>query len=77
MKNTKVCPKCGSRDIIIVPGSINMFGAGDNIPTGLNILGGTVAIMVTRHLCGKCGFIEEWVEDPKDREKLKRKYADE
>ena len=71
-----VCPKCSSRQIIVIPGSVNMFGAGDNIPTGMNIVGGLDVVKVTRYLCGGCGFIEEWVEDPKDLEKIKRKFED-
>jgi ribosomal protein S27AE len=74
-QTTKVCPKCGSCDIIIIPGSVNTFGAGDNIPTGLTIIGGLIAVKVTRYLCGGCGFIEEWIDDAEDRERIKKKYG--
>ena len=30
---------------------------------------------VTRFLCGKCGFSEEWIDSLEDIEKLRMKYA--
>jgi hypothetical protein len=76
MNKTGVCPKCGSQDIVVIPGSVNTFGAGNNIPMRLNILGGLVAVKVTRYLCGGCGFIEECIDDAEDREKIKKKYGE-
>jgi ribosomal protein S27AE len=73
MRSTRVCPKCGSHDIII-PGSVNLFGSGNNIPTGLTIVGTMGAVKVARYLCGGCGFIEEWVDNPEDLKKIKKKW---
>ena len=73
MRRTKLCPKCGSRDIAIIPGSAGALGTGNHIALGCTIFG---AVTVSRYLCGGCGFIEEWVDDPKDIEKVKRTYGE-
>ncbi len=72
MRNTKICPKCGSYDVVRVPGGVGAHGAGDNIPMGLWTFS---AIKVTRYLCCDCGFSEEWIDDPNDREKIKTKFG--
>ncbi|OGN89927.1 MAG: hypothetical protein A2Y88_10945 [Chloroflexi bacterium RBG_13_48_10] len=71
MKNN-ACPKCGSNEIIRIPGQAGAYGSGNNIPVGFWI---TSAIKVTRYLCGHCGFSEEWIDSPEDLEKLKEKYV--
>ena len=72
MRNTSVCPKCGSKDITRIEGRIGAYGMGNNILVGSSIIG---AVKVTRFLCVDCGFSEEWVESKKDREKLKKRYG--
>lgn len=76
MKNKKTCPKCSSSDLICIPGQVGALGAGNNIPAGSGITGITIfsAVKVTRYLCGQCGFSEEWIDDPKDIEKIREKY---
>ncbi len=58
MKNTRICPKCGSNDIAVVDGSAGAYGSGNNI-----MLGGPIvsAVKVARYICGSCGFTEEWI----------------
>ena len=34
----------------------------------------TNAVLVTRYLCGDCGFSEEWIDETRDIEKLNNKY---
>jgi hypothetical protein len=70
MKNTKTCPKCKCREIVIVPGSVGLFGSGNNIP-----LDWLKYITVSRYLCCGCGFSEEWIENQEDREKIKAAFA--
>ena len=72
MKNTNHCPKCNSEDIIRVEGQAKGFGAGSNIPTGATIFQAT---LVTRYVCGNCGFIESWLDTPENIEKVKAEYA--
>ena len=71
MRNTKLCPKCRSTDIVRIPGEIR-YGVGNNIKVGWTIYS---AVKVTRYLCASCGFIEEWVDSADDIDKLKKKYS--
>lgn len=67
MKNKRICPKCDSNDIVIIPGR---FGAhGSNIPMST-----FSAIKVTRYLCAECGYSEEWIDKKEDIERLKKKF---
>lgn len=68
MKNKKVCPKCGNRDIIIVEGYKGAYGTGNNIQVGLTTLS---AVPVDSYVCRKCGYSEEWIR-PEDIERVRR-----
>lgn len=70
MKNTGLCPKCGSKDLLLVPGKEGAYGSGNNIMIGHSIFS---AVLVNRYVCCTCGFTEEWV-DLEDIPKLKEKY---
>ncbi len=58
MMYRKICPKCGSNDIVIVDGYAGAYGSGNNI-----MVGGTIfsAVKVDRYICASCGFTEEWI----------------
>jgi ribosomal protein S27AE len=71
MKNN-TCPKCGSNNVIKVPGSVGAHASGNNILLGMSIFS---AVKVTRYVCGRCGFSEEWVDDQEGLEKLKQKFG--
>lgn len=68
MKNTKICPKCNSSDILIVDGYAGAYGSGNNIMTGMTIFS---AVKVDRYICCSCGYTEEWI-NTKDMDKLKK-----
>lgn len=70
MKNSKICPKCSSSDIIRIPGKAGAYGAGNNIQTGLSNFS---AVLVHRYVCCNCGFSEEWI-DKEDIARLKKKF---
>ena len=72
MKNAGICPKCGGKNIIEVPGTARAYGAGNNIQLGLTNMS---AVMVNRYVCCSCGYSEEWIDEG-DIQKLKWKYAD-
>jgi len=72
MKKSETCPKCNSRDIIVIPGSAGPHGAGNNITTGWTIFS---SVKVSRYLCGACGFSEEWIDTGEDIEKIREKYG--
>ncbi|WP_296112952.1 hypothetical protein [uncultured Anaerococcus sp.] len=48
MKNTNKCPKCGSSEIIKVPGHAGAYGSGNNIMVGITIKS---AVPVDKYLC--------------------------
>jgi ribosomal protein S27AE len=68
MHQTKKCPKCQSGDLIKVLGNIGPHG--NNIPMGF--IAGTV--MITRYVCGACGFSEEWIESKASIEALRKQF---
>lgn len=70
MKNSRICPKCNHSDILVVPGSSEAYGAGNNIRVGMTIFS---SVLVDRYVCCHCGYSEEWIRR-EDIEKLKRKY---
>ena len=62
MKNTGTCPKCESKEIVRIPGSYN-WRLASSIRIGFMGIDG---ILITRFVCAKCGFNEEWIEDLRD-----------
>jgi len=67
MKTTKHCPKCSSNDVLRIQGTRQGYGLGNNIKIG--IIG---QVKPTKYVCGDCGFIEEWIDDPNDLLKIKK-----
>lgn len=66
MNNKKICPKCGSDDIIRFDGSTdNLYSS---IMPGTTIFS---AVPFDRFVCCNCGFIEHWVRKG-DIEKLRK-----
>ena len=59
MKNTKLCPKCGSGDIIRIDGHTGAYGTGNNIPLGVTVFS---SVNVNRYICCRCGYTEEWID---------------
>jgi predicted nucleic-acid-binding Zn-ribbon protein len=72
MKKAGTCPKCGSRELVKIPGQAGAHGAGNNIPAGWTIFS---SVKVTRYLCSQCGFSEEWIDSRADRMKLRDHYG--
>ncbi len=68
MMYRRICPKCGSNDIVIVDGTAGAYGSGNNIMTGGTIFS---AVKVDRYICVTCGFTEEWIRR-EELEKLAR-----
>ena len=71
MKQSKVCPKCQSTEILRVEGHVGSHGAGNNIQLGKTIFS---AIAVPRYVCCRCGHAEEWV-DSRDLYQLREQLA--
>lgn len=73
MKNTRICPKCNSTDIIRIEGKAGAYGEGNNIQVGITNFS---AVLVNRYLCCNCGYSEEWI-DKDDIPKLEKKIQKE
>lgn len=72
MKQSGVCPKCGSDRIARVPSRAltNEYDA--------YVLCGSTALSaapVTRYVCTGCGYIEQYLEDEAGLEKLRKKLG--
>lgn len=68
MKNTRICPKCGSAEIARVPDNAHRYLANSICITR----GAWVKrIPVTRFVCCACGYVENWVESPENRETVR------
>lgn len=73
MKDTHLCPKCGSRNIVRVPDNAHRHASGNNIyTTTLTLLG---KIPVIRYVCCDCGYVENWVETQKELAEIKRTFG--
>ena len=68
MKNSRICPKCNSSDILIIDGNVGAYGTGNNIMTGSTVFS---AVNVNRYICCSCGYTEEWINQW-DIEKIKK-----
>jgi len=74
MKNSKRCPKRQSDDIIRIPGKREAGGAGNlTSVSSWNLFN---AVAPTLHVCGSCGYMENWVTSARDIARLKAKYAE-
>jgi predicted nucleic-acid-binding Zn-ribbon protein len=73
MKNAKKCPKCQSNDIILVPGKREEGGAGNIIR--VSRWNTFAAVKPVRHICGSCGYMENWLVSREDIARVKAIYA--
>ncbi len=69
MKNTKTCPKCGSRAVAEVPGgSFSPLGRSGSIETDP-----FETARIDRWICCACGYSEAWIE-PKKLQKIRKRW---
>ena len=68
MKNTRICPKCSSADIVRIDGYTGAYGSGNNMMTGNTVFS---TVNVNRYVWCACGYTEEWI-DREDIEKVKK-----
>lgn len=73
MKNTNKCPKCGSGNIVRIPDNPNRHASGNNIyVTTMTLIG---KIPVIRYVCCDCGYVENWVEEKEELERIKNTFG--
>lgn len=73
MLYTHTCPKCGSGEILRIPDNPGRYTSGNNIYTSSLTLAGKIPVI--RHVCLGCGYVENWVEEPGQLEKLRRTFG--
>ncbi|MGM9631871.1 MAG: hypothetical protein ACI3XL_02110 [Eubacteriales bacterium] len=59
MKNSRICPKCNSGNIVRIDGYAGPYGSGNNIMLGHTIFS---TVNVNRYICCSCGYTEEWID---------------
>jgi hypothetical protein len=64
MKNAKQCPKCQSKEIVIIEPA---YGEGIR-------LDGFGYARLSRHACLSCGFLEDWISDAQNLSKVRESY---
>lgn len=67
MKLTNCCPKCQSSNIAIIEGGTFKGNMYNTISYGLS------TIYLSRYVCMECGFTENYIDDPKDLEKIRKR----
>jgi hypothetical protein len=73
MKNARRCPKCESSDIVSIPGKREAGGSGNLISVSRwNIFSVVKPVL---HLCGTCGYMENWLVSREDIARVKAMYA--
>lgn len=72
MKNSRCCPKCHSNNIVRVPDDAHRY------LTNSICITKTVTverIPVARYVCCDCGYVENWVENRNELDKIKRTFG--
>lgn len=72
MKNTHVCPKCGSRNIVRVPDNAHRYLANSICITKTVTV---ERIPVARYVCCGCGHVENWVETQRELDTIKHAFG--
>ena len=67
MKYKKLCPKCGSADLICFVNDGFLDSSEKGIAVGMTIFSN---VSVERYICCQCGYTEQWV-DPRSIPQLK------
>lgn len=73
MLYTHTCPKCGSQEVLRIPDNPGRYASSNNIYTSRATLLGKIPVI--RYVCLDCGYVENWVEEPGQREALRRAFG--
>ncbi len=72
MMNMKRCPVCDSTDIVRVPDDAHRYLANSICITKFAMV---KRIPVARYVCCACGYVENWVETPREREEIRKAFG--
>ncbi len=73
MMHTRLCPKCGSREVVRVPDRPGRYASGNNIYTSRFENFGKIPVI--RYVCANCGYVENWVETSRERDALRHAFS--
>jgi hypothetical protein len=68
MKSTSICPKCSSKEIVVIPCE---RGTDNWIKVELFTF-----VKLSRYICASFGYMEQYVEGEKSLSKLHRKISE-
>lgn len=71
MKNTRCCPKCQSKNIVRVPDNAHRYLSNSICITKFVTV---ERVPVARYVCCDCGYVEEWVENGNEYNKIKNAF---
>ena len=70
MKNANPCPKCNAHEMSRIPGGFGRVGRSVQYgPTAFT------SIRISRYVCVKCGYTEEWIDDENELKKVTRNFG--
>ena len=72
MKNTGICPKCQSNEIVHIKDQKPVLDGDNNIQLGATIFS---EVIIERLVCLGCGYLEHWIEHEQDLDKIRKKYS--
>ncbi|MGI6014536.1 MAG: hypothetical protein ACOX7K_09720 [Oscillospiraceae bacterium] len=72
MRHSNFCPKCNGTTVMRIPDN-GRYANGNNIYTTTRTLFGKIPVI--RYVCCSCGYVEEWVEEPRDLEKIQKVFG--
>ncbi|MCI8802595.1 MAG: hypothetical protein HFG01_04550 [Oscillibacter sp.] len=72
MMNMKRCPVCDSTDVVRVPDNAHRYLANSICITRLATV---KRVPVARYVCCACGYVENWVETPREREEIRKAFG--
>jgi len=70
MKKTNTCMKCGSNEII----KPRYSATGHNNAFQVIPLSTFKVAIIEKYICADCGYVENYIDDPKALSELKNKY---
>lgn len=71
MKNTRCCPKCYSENIVRVPDNAHRYLSNSICITKFVTV---ERVPVARYVCCNCGYVEDWVENGNECNKIKKAF---
>lgn len=72
VKNSKCCPKCSSHNIVRVPDDAHRYLANSLCITKVVTV---ERIPVVRYVCCDCGYVENWIENKHEMDKIKHAWG--